>query len=99
MPAATVTPEAIQWDKGYLIAPDAFYHRALVNIDRTNNTVTVRDRQGGLQATYTLNGDYTFDADTNELRGTLTAGPADSGDILIRPDGGCSCLGYKKTAR
>lgn len=99
MPAATVSPQAIDWPNGYVIAPDAFYHRALVHYDRAERRVDVYNKQGGKQATYNLAEGHSFSDHTNELRGTLIAGPADTGDILVRPDTGCGCLGYKKTAR
>lgn len=99
MPAATVTPTTIDWPKGYVIAPDAFYHRALVHLDIDTHTIDVYNLQGTKQASYTVADGHTYDTDRQELRGTLIAGPVDTGEVLVRPDPGCSCMGYKRTAR
>jgi hypothetical protein len=95
VPAATVTTTAIDWPTGYVIAPDAFYHRALVHFDIEARTLDIYNLQGAKQATYTLTEGHTFDDDRKELRGTLP----DGGDILARPESGCACLGYKRTPR
>lgn len=100
VPAATVTPQAIDWPKGYVIAPDAFYHRALVHLDNATRTVDIYNLQGTKQATYTLADGYTYDETRLELRGVIEGQPDDdTGLVIVRPDSGCSCMGYKRTAR
>lgn len=101
MPAATATPQAIDWPKGYVIAPDAFYHRALVHLDNTTREVDIYNLQGTKMATYTLADGYTYDETRQEARGTLEGHTGDGDDSLFvaRPDPGCSCMGFKRTAR
>lgn len=95
MPAATVTPQAIDWDPAYVISPDAFYQRAFAHLNRDTNVVDVYNLQGVKQASYTAADGYTWNESTKELKGVTV----DGGELVVRPDSGCRCHGYKRTAR
>jgi hypothetical protein len=95
MPAATATSTAIDWPLAYVIAPDAFYQRALVHLDIESRLADVFNLMGVKQASYTVDEGYTWDDARLELKGTADGG----GEFLIRPETGCRCHGYKRTQR
>ena len=95
MAGATITSTDITWPKAYVDAPDAFYHRALAKLNVVDGTLDVYNLQGGKIATYTLVVPE-INVNGHEVRGVLVD---DGGPIIIRPDRGCSCLGFKRTPK
>lgn len=85
------TATAYEWEKAAIEAPDASYQMAKAHFNPESGLLTVRNRTDAVVATYQL--------DTHDiLKNTLTGNGPD-GDVSVRVDSRCSCVGYKRRAR